>query len=428
MKTNETIAYLRKQWVVNIPVFSVAILIFAEFGKDIKQILSNQVSEVMFKWWKNDPQFKLHVSSAARYAMFWWNRSGKDNRLWLDCMDKIHQTVETAEVRLVQRKSNSVSEPRTRGDDRNEVGWGTAATVMSELNRHQEALCRSFSRIGNFTSIRARYRVIRQFADADQHSGQFMSERTFLDFMQGRRMIALDPDHVAVIRMFIDKHERDGEDILDMIEDGNEEGSDDQDDVVSIESIAMVTQATAQHLFNRVMPSSGVVGNYVSLIRRYRSSWKTELNHRAKIAPRFLIDKVEEQCKNVLNSYEEQWAFATTEYLDQFRCDSEHFGGRVRGGLVDDYGGRLIVGLNEHDPDSWLNRYSFSDEVTFESDHMRRAVELCVASFPVELVPRADDTKETFFERISESTYFDEYFMTRNQSMQNLNIASRQGR
>jgi hypothetical protein len=168
-----------------------------------------------------------------------------------------------------------------------------------------------------------------------------MSERTFLEFMQGRHMIALDPDHVAVIRMFIDKHERDDEDILDMIEDGNEEGADDHDDIVSIESIAMVTQATALHLFNRVMSSSGVVGNYVSLIRQYRRSWKTKLNHRAKVAPRFLIDKVEEQCKNVLNSHEEQWTFATTEYLDQFRCESEHFGGRVRGGLVDDYGGRL---------------------------------------------------------------------------------------
>ena len=94
----------------------------------------------MFKWWKNDPQFKLHVSSAARYAMFWWNRSGKDNRLWLDCMDTIHQTVETAEVRLVQRKSNSVSEPRTRGDDRNDVGWGTAATAMSELDRRVQMI------------------------------------------------------------------------------------------------------------------------------------------------------------------------------------------------------------------------------------------------------------------------------------------------
>jgi hypothetical protein len=86
--------------------------------------------------------------------------------------------------------------------------------------------------------------------------------------------------------------------------------------------VSSVSQATSLHLFNRVMPSSGVVGNYVFLIRGYRSSWKTELNHRSKIAPRFLIDKVEEQCKNVLNSYEEQWAFATTEYLDQFRCDS----------------------------------------------------------------------------------------------------------
>jgi hypothetical protein len=39
-----------------------------------------------------------------------------------------------------------------------------------------------------------------------------MSERTFLEFIQGRLTIALDPDHVAVIRMFIDEHEKDDED------------------------------------------------------------------------------------------------------------------------------------------------------------------------------------------------------------------------
>jgi hypothetical protein len=158
------------------------------------------------------------------------------------------------------------------------------------------------------------------------------------------------------------------------IEYGGEEGTDDDDDIVSIYSKAEVPQATAEHLFNRVMPSNGIVGNYVSIILCYRKAWKTELNHRhhAKVALRSLFNRVEQQCKNVLESHGEQWAFSTTDYLDQFRCDPRDFRGRVRGGLVDDYGGRLIVGLNENDPDSprdfggrvreyWTSRHSSSD-------------------------------------------------------------------
>lgn len=53
---------------------------------------------------------------------------------------------------------------------------------------------------------------------------------------------------------------------------------------------------------------------------------------------------------------------------------------------------------------------------------------MCVDTYPRELIPTAEDIRETLFERISASGWNDELFFTRNKTMQGLDIESRQCR
>ena len=53
---------------------------------------------------------------------------------------------------------------------------------------------------------------------------------------------------------------------------------------------------------------------------------------------------------------------------------------------------------------------------------------MCVDTYPRELIPTAEDIRETLFERISASGWNDELFFTRNRTMQGLDKESRQCR
>jgi hypothetical protein len=116
--------------------------------------------------------------------------------------------------------------------------------------------------------------------------------------------------------------------------------------------------------------------------------------------------------------------------IEEFKVLDGEMHGLVSGGVVGDYGRRRILGLNmETTYDGpWHNFYSDLFKPVFESIHMRDAVSNAVNDFPTDLIPTLTDTRESLYERIKASNYYDERYNMVNNKLQSLNMNSKQAR